>query len=75
MAHKAAKLSTFLRSTMALYLEPFEERVFIQRTVDEMLFKGYYVDMMESVSGLLGYKLLPNDTFGLYYGVSPVQYF
>jgi len=62
-------MSTFARSVLLMYIETFEEKVFLQRTVDEMLFKGYYVDMMESISGVLGYKLLPNDTFGFYYGV------
>lgn len=47
-----------------------DEQVFVQKTIDEMLFKGYYVDFMEDFAKFIGYKLLPNDTFGLYYGVS-----
>lgn len=70
MIHRAAKQNSFSRGVMLEYLQ--DEKVFIQRTADEMLFKGYYVDFMDDFSSFLGYKLLPNDTFGLYYGVSNV---
>lgn len=68
MVHRAAKQSAFSRSMMLEFLA--DEQVFVQKTIDEMLFKGYYVDFMEDFAKFIGYKLLPNDTFGLYYGVS-----
>ncbi|XP_035712600.1 lysosome membrane protein 2 [Folsomia candida] len=66
MVHRAAKQSAFSRSMMLEFLA--DEQVFVQKTIDEMLFKGYYVDFMEDFAKFIGYKLLPNDTFGLYYG-------
>lgn len=69
MINRAANQGTFARSMMLEYLEPYEETAFIQRTVEEMLFKGYYVDFMEDFAKFLGYQLLPNNMFGLYYAV------
>lgn len=57
-----------LRSVLAEYL--VAEPIFVTKTVDEMLFKGYYVELMEHLSGLTGQTLMPNNTFGLQYGVS-----
>src|SRR5665811_1028464 len=36
-----------------------------QRTVKLALFEGVHVDMIESISSLLGREYLPNNTFGL----------
>jgi hypothetical protein len=55
-------------------LDPDEEFIapeepFIQRTVGQMLFGGYYIPFMRTLEELKGEPLLPNNTFGLYYGV------
>lgn len=67
---KAASRAVLLRSMIMEYVAEFKQPLFLQRRVEEILFKGYHVPMMESLSGLLGYKLLPNDTFGIFYGVN-----
>ncbi len=71
-AHGASTKHVVARSLVAEYLA--SEPIFVTKTVDEMLFKGYYVDMMHQLSSFSGYKILPNDTFGLQYGVSSQLY-
>jgi len=57
-------------------IDPFvrknKETLFIQRTVDEFLFKGYPQHTVKDISEKLldGKVLLPNNIFGLYHGVS-----
>lgn len=62
-----AKEHVFTRSILVEYSA--SEPVYLTKTIDEMLFKGYHVDMMEQISAMSGVKSLPNDTFGLQYGV------
>jgi hypothetical protein len=45
-----------------------EEEIYVHCTVDEFLFGGYYVPFMAELSAMKGETLLPNNTFGLYYG-------
>ncbi|CAL8138190.1 unnamed protein product [Orchesella dallaii] len=66
MAHKAAAMGAVSRYVIVEYLA--DENIFVKKTVDEMLFKGYHVDMMAQLSSFTGIKYLPNDTFGLQYG-------
>lgn len=47
-----------------------DEDMYVQITVDEFLFGGYYVPLIAELSALRGETLMPNNTFGLYYGVS-----
>lgn len=68
MAHRAARADLLQRSLIVEYIQ--KEPAILTRTVDEMLFKGYHDEMMEKFSSFLGRKLLPNNTFGFYYGVS-----
>jgi len=49
------------------YVKSFEEKLFIHRSVKETLFQGVFVEMIESVSTLLGREYLPNNTFGYFY--------
>lgn len=65
-ANRLTELGALFRGVAAEYT--VDVPTFLNRTVDEMLFGGYYDEMMHEVSGLLGKTLLPNDTFGLQYG-------
>jgi hypothetical protein len=49
------------------YITSFEEKLFIQRSIKEAFFQGVFVEMIESVSSLLGRDYLPNNTFGYFY--------
>jgi len=54
-----------------MFQETFtEEDLYVSITVDEFLFKGYYVPFMKELAELKGVdELLPQHTFGLYYNV------
>lgn len=41
----------------------------MKRTVGELTFKGRFEPMMEALAELKGEAILPNNTFGLFYGV------
>ena len=49
---------------------PGEVSVFVSKTIKELLFDGYYDGLIQDLSKLKGEDVLPNNTFGLYYGVS-----
>jgi len=68
---KASKMTPARRYILSeiLALHP-KEGLYVNVTVDEFLFGGYYVPFMKELSEMSGEVLLPNNTFGLYYGVS-----
>lgn len=61
--------SMFARSLVRDVTITFDKKLFMQRTVGELTFKGYFEPMMEELGNLKGETLLPNNTFGIYYGV------
>ncbi len=70
MSAKVGKINPVSRFMVNTYLMRFKEKAFLKRKVREILFEGYKVDMIDEVQKITGMKILPNSTFGLYYGVS-----
>lgn len=67
---KATNLSAFSRFLVREIFANNEERLFVQKSVKELLFEGYYQSTVEAMSDLSpGEELLPNNTFGFFYGV------
>lgn len=48
----------------------FKQNLFMQRTVEDVLFKGIKVDFLEAIETEINLSLLPNNTFGYLVGVS-----
>lgn len=53
-----------------MVLVRYKEPLFLQRTVDEALFKGWRVPFLEKIEDEVGISLVPNNTFGFFVGVS-----
>jgi hypothetical protein len=51
-------------------LVQYEETLFIQRTIKEMLFDGYYNPMVEELQNLTGELFFEDAIVGLLVGVS-----
>lgn len=62
--------SLAVRTLAYPFTEKHKETLFLQRTVEEFLFKGYFQPTIAEIGEKLmgGKQLLPNNTFGLYYG-------
>lgn len=67
---QAMKGSTFQRSLIREITINHGNDLFMRRPVKELTFGGYVEPMMKELGELKGEELLPNNTFGLYYGVS-----
>jgi len=46
-----------------------EQKLFKKRTVGEFLFYGTHEPFIQEISDLKGEDIMPNNTFGIYYGV------
>jgi hypothetical protein len=67
-----------LKGAVARYMvletaKDLEEGLFKKRTVGEFLFHGTYEPLVAELSDLNKEELMPNNTFGIYYGVSIIQ--
>jgi len=64
-------MGTFARSILSeIFNDQYkDEKLYVKRTVQQIVFGGYYVPFIKELSNLMGQSLLPNNTFGLYYGV------
>ena len=51
----------------------YKPTIFIKRTVDEMLFKGYYDKLIDVLQKAKKQENLKNATFGFLYGVSALN--
>lgn len=69
MAQKVSELSFPLNTVGITYIVKFKQSPFIQKRVKEILFQGWEVPMVAELSEFLGQELMPNNTFGLFYGV------
>lgn len=73
MMEKAMNLSMFAKFLVREICLNNEERLFVRKTVKEFMFDGYYQDSVEAMSDLSGGEaLLPNNTFGFFYGVKSI---
>lgn len=69
MVEKASGLSSIEKYVMREVFSNNGERLFINKTVGELLFDGYHQPSVAEVSELRGEELLPNNTFGIFYKV------
>lgn len=69
---KAASMSSIARSVILDTVAGHEENepLFVRKSVGELLFRGYFEPMISELSDLSGEEVMPNSTFGIYYGVS-----
>jgi len=49
-----------------------DEKLFKKRTVGEFLFYGTYEPFIQEISDLKGEYIMPNNTFGVFFGVSKI---
>ncbi|CAL8137067.1 unnamed protein product [Orchesella dallaii] len=68
VVHKAISLSPFTRSLIRDISLDYNKDLFMHRTVAELTFTGYFDPLMKDLAELQGQELLPNNTFGIYYG-------
>jgi len=47
----------------------YKEALFVEKTVEEALFKGWKVPFLEKIEENVGFKLIPNNEFGFFVGV------
>lgn len=67
---KAVALPPVSRFLIRDIANKHKSKLFMHKTVAELTFKGYKEPLMEELSSLQGgEELLPNNTFGIYYGV------
>lgn len=59
-----------IRYMAKAYITSFQEPLFVERKVRTVLFDGVHLELIESVSDILGMNYLPNNTFGYFYEVS-----
>lgn len=52
-----------------MYITTYKEPLFVHRKVKTALFEGTHLELVESVSEILGVQYLPNNTFGYFYEV------
>jgi len=55
--------------------EDHDEKLFKKRTVGEFLFYGTHEPFVQAISEMAGEDIMPNNTFGIFYGVSIKQDF
>jgi len=67
MAEKMAHIGKLM---LNMYANRFKETPFLRKKVRELLFDGYYVGLIDTLQNITRKAILPNSTFGLYYGVS-----
>ncbi|ODN04815.1 Lysosome membrane protein 2 [Orchesella cincta] len=68
VVRKAMTLSPFARSLIRDISVDHNKELFMHRTVAELTFTGYKEPLMKDLADLQGEELLPNNTFGIYYG-------
>lgn len=52
------------------FLTQYEEPLFVSKTVKEMLFDGYYNEMVDELQHLTGENFFPDALVGVLVGVS-----
>ncbi|ODM99661.1 Platelet glycoprotein 4 [Orchesella cincta] len=57
-----------LDSLANMILIQYKESLFVRRTVEEILFKGWTVPFLQKIETDMGLSLVPNNTFGLLMG-------
>ncbi|CAL8102958.1 unnamed protein product [Orchesella dallaii] len=68
MVERGLNLSSLEKFVLREIFETNGERLFINKNVSELLFEGYYQPSVAEASGLANDTLLPNNTFGFFYG-------
>lgn len=68
-------MSAFSRFIVMAIVSRYSESVFMTRPVGELLFGGFYHELISTFSGITGETYMPNNTFGFLYGVSPLKAF
>jgi len=66
---RALKETSYARFLIRSIIEEHGETLFIRKSVDQLLFKGYYSEMISQLSMLSGEEVLPDNMVGVYYGV------
>jgi len=56
-----------IRYMAKMYITTYKEPLFVHRKVKTALFEGTHLELVESVSEILGVQYLPNNTFGYFY--------
>ncbi|OXA40564.1 lysosome membrane protein 2 [Folsomia candida] len=65
---KAMSMGGFARSLIKGIVDDHAEELFVQKTVGELLFKGYDEPMIRELSEFQGEEIMPDNQFGFYYG-------
>ncbi|ODN03610.1 Lysosome membrane protein 2 [Orchesella cincta] len=68
MVERGLNLSSLEKFVLREIFEVNGERLFISKTVSELLFKGHFQPSVAEASALANDTLLPNNTFGFFYG-------
>uniref|UniRef100_T1IKB5 Uncharacterized protein n=1 Tax=Strigamia maritima TaxID=126957 RepID=T1IKB5_STRMM len=69
MAMKRDKiLSLIQKMAIPLIIKSFNTSIFVTKTVEELLFKGYKDELMVFFHKTTGEEFIPNDSFGFFYG-------
>lgn len=71
---KAMSMGGFARSLIKGIVDDHAEELFVQKTVGELLFKGYDEPMIRELSEFQGEEIMPDNQFGFYYGVSYIHF-
>ncbi|OXA57013.1 scavenger receptor class B member 1 [Folsomia candida] len=67
VANELNNWSRMIRYMAKAYITSFQEPLFVERKVRTVLFDGVHLELIESVSDILGMNYLPNNTFGYFY--------
>jgi len=59
-----------VRYIISAAAEDHGEKLFKKRTVGEFIFYGTHEPFVQTISKMTGEDIMPNNTFGIFYGVS-----
>ncbi|XP_021956067.1 lysosome membrane protein 2 [Folsomia candida] len=68
LAQEVSRMSAFSRFIVMAIVSRYSESVFMTRPVGELLFGGFYHELISTFSGITGETYMPNNTFGFLYG-------
>jgi len=72
MSLKIAELISPVDYMASVFVSKFKEKAFVTKTVNEILFQGWHFPIASEVEEYIGISVLPNNSFGLFVGVSGV---
>jgi hypothetical protein len=70
LAQEMEKMGTLSRIVVLGIVSRYNESIFMTRPVRELLFGGFYHELIATFASITGESYMPNNTFGMLYGVS-----